>query len=65
MIRITEQLKRARTIRGISATELSRATGVTNGTISRIEAGKHNPTAETIEKLCEALQCDIVIYPRM
>lgn len=65
MIRITEQLRNARQFREMKATELARATGIPNGSISLIESGKANPTADTIERLCEALQCDIVIYPRI
>lgn len=61
---IIEQLKAMRLYRRMTATELSRRSGVPQATISLIENGKNNPTAETMERLATALDCKIRITPK-
>lgn len=44
-----------RQARGLSAGELARRAGVGKATLSRIEAGAHNPTIETLHAITTAL----------
>jgi transcriptional regulator with XRE-family HTH domain len=60
---LNEQLKMARRFRGMKANELSRKSGIPAATISLIEHGRLNPTAETVERLAKALDCGIAIFP--
>ncbi len=50
-----EALADAREKKGISQRELSRASGVMQAEISKIEQGKGNPTILTLQKLAKAL----------
>lgn len=53
--RCAANLRRLRSQRGISLSELARGSGVAKGTLSRIEAGQGNPTLETLWALADAL----------
>lgn len=48
-------MRRARYERDVSLGELSRAAGVSKGTLSALESGRGNPTVETLEALADAL----------
>jgi len=48
-------LKRIRTKKAISQSDIARELGVSRGFISTIENGKTNPTLSTITKLAKAL----------
>ncbi len=52
---LKNNLKQARTERGLSQTELARLVGVSRNTISSIETGQFNPTAKLALILCIAL----------
>lgn len=52
-------LRRLRVARHLSLSELARATGVSKATLSGIEAGRANPTAETLATIAAALQAPI------
>ena len=49
------RLRQMRKERSISQLELELASGLTHGTISRIETGKINPTKETLYKISYTL----------
>ncbi len=55
--------------RNISAVQIQRETGIHAATISRIINGKHhNLGLDTIDKLCDVLDCkiqDLLIYERV
>lgn len=51
MLRITE----IRAKKGWSQTDLARESGITQGTLSRIESGAQEPRAQTLIKLADAL----------
>lgn len=57
------QLLQARKASQLSQPQLSRATGVQQAEISRIERGLSNPTAATINRLAAALGQKIVLQP--
>jgi transcriptional regulator with XRE-family HTH domain len=59
-IRIQEvlaaNLRRLRIARHLSLSELARATGMSKATLSGVEAGRSNPTVETLASLAGALR---------
>lgn len=46
-------LKQARDKAGLNQAEAAKSSGVSQGKISELEAGKINPTVATVQKLCE------------
>lgn len=56
-----EELKAARTAAGLSQAELARRTDLPQPHISKIEAGKSQPSWETACKLIEACGRQVVI----
>lgn len=52
---LKNNLKQARTERGMSQSELAKTVGVSRNTISSIETGQFNPTARLALILCIAL----------
>ena len=48
-------MKKLREAKGLSQGDVHRATGIDRAYISNLEAGKQNPTLETIGKIAEAL----------
>ena len=52
---LKNNLKQARTERGMSQSELAHLVGVSRNTISSIETGQFNPTAKLALLLCIAL----------
>ena len=55
--------------KNISAVQIQRETGINSATISRIINKKHNNLSlETIDRLCDVLDCriqDLLIYERV
>lgn len=58
---IAYSISSAREEKGMSQSQLSKLSGVTQCDISRIEGGVANPTLETIQKLCKVLGLDITL----
>lgn len=52
---LRNRLKKARTEKGLSQSQLAKITGVSRNTISSIETGQFNPTAKLALILCIAL----------
>jgi transcriptional regulator with XRE-family HTH domain len=50
-----ENVRRLRRTRGLSLVELGRFAGLAKGTLTQIEAGRGNPTIETLQALARAL----------
>lgn len=53
--RFAKNMKKLRETKGLSQGDIHRATGIDRAYISNLEAGKQNPTLETIAKIAEAL----------
>ena len=53
--RFAKNMKRLREAKNMSQGDIHRATGIDRAYISNLEAGKQNPTLETIAKIAEAL----------
>jgi transcriptional regulator with XRE-family HTH domain len=61
---VRQALKRAIESGKLSQAELARRTSLTEATVSRIVSGDREPSGETIDKLMDALELEIVIRPR-
>lgn len=55
-----EQIRRLRKTKGMTQAELARTANILRPNLARIEAGKHRPTLETLEKLAGALKIPVV-----
>jgi transcriptional regulator with XRE-family HTH domain len=53
--RFAKNMKKLREAKGMSQGDMHRATGIDRAYTSNLEAGKQNPTLETIAKLAEVL----------
>lgn len=52
---VAANLRRARTARQLTISELARLSGINKGTLSQLEAGNGNPTVETLFALATAM----------
>lgn len=59
-VALGSQVRRLRKIKGMTQAQLARAAGILRPNLSRIEAGKHRPTLETLEKLAAPLKVPVV-----
>jgi transcriptional regulator with XRE-family HTH domain len=57
--RVGEAIKHAREARGISLSDLARQSGTAKATLSALEAGRANPTLETLWALAAALKLSL------
>lgn len=57
---INEQIKKKRLELKISQNVLAEKIGITQSFLAQIESGKKNPSIDTIQKLCDALDLDFV-----
>lgn len=53
--RFAKNMKKLREANGLSQGDIHRATGIDRAYISNLEAGKQNPTLETIAKIARAI----------
>ena len=56
------RLKRLRTHRGVSLTELAAQTGISKSTLSRLESGQRKPSLELLLPLAQAHQVLSLIH---
>lgn len=54
-----QEVKRIREERGLSQAKLAARSGLNPVTINRIEHGDRSPTVTTLEKLADALECEV------
>lgn len=54
-----ERIREIRKMKGLSILDLKEKTGLSKSTISDLENGKSSPTAETLQKIANALEVDI------
>jgi DNA-binding XRE family transcriptional regulator len=59
-------IRKLREAKGITQEKLAGAVGMMRNNISRIEAAKHHPTLETMERIAKALKVSVadLIVPR-
>ncbi len=53
---VSKRIREARETAGLTQAELSLQSGLPQSHISRLEQGKHSPTAKTLEKIATALK---------
>jgi len=63
---IAEQVVAQRHARGLSQRELAELTGTTQSAIARLESGGRPPRIDTLQRIANALDCElsIVLRPR-
>ena len=59
-VAVGSQVRKLRKIKGMTQAQLARAAGILRPNLSRIEAGKHRPTLETLERVATALKVPVV-----
>ncbi len=62
--RIAEQVVEQRRARGLSQKELAELTGTTQSAIARLETGGRPPRIDTLLRIAEALDCELVVELR-
>jgi transcriptional regulator with XRE-family HTH domain len=61
---IAEQVAAQRQARGLSQQELAHITGTTQSAIARLEKGGRPPRIDTLLRIAQALECDLVVELR-
>jgi transcriptional regulator with XRE-family HTH domain len=59
--RIAEQVVERRKARGLSQKELAELTGTTQSAIARLESGGRPPRIDTLLRIAEALDCELIV----
>jgi transcriptional regulator with XRE-family HTH domain len=62
--RIAEQVTEQRKARGLSQKELAELTGTTQYAIARLESGGLPPRIDTLLRIAEALDCELIVELR-
>ena len=62
--RIAEQVIEQRKARGLSQKELAELTGTTQSAIARLESGGRPPRIDTLLRIAEALDCELIVELR-
>jgi transcriptional regulator with XRE-family HTH domain len=62
--RIAEQVAAQRKMRGLSQAELAALTATTQSAIARLESGGRPPRIDTLLRIAEALDCELVVELR-
>lgn len=58
-IKVGKQIQKLRELKGISQQDLAAKCNFEKSNMSRLEAGRVNPTLSTLEKICKALEINI------
>jgi transcriptional regulator with XRE-family HTH domain len=61
---IAEQVSGQRKARGLSQKELAELTGTTQSAIARLESGGRPPRIDTLLRIAEALDCELIVQLR-
>jgi transcriptional regulator with XRE-family HTH domain len=61
---IAEQVTEQRKARGLSQKELAELTGTTQSAIARLESGGRPPRIDTLLRIAEALDCELIVELR-
>jgi transcriptional regulator with XRE-family HTH domain len=59
--RVARQVAEQRRARDLSQAELAELTGTTQSAIARLEAGGRPPRIDTLLRIAEALDCELVV----
>ena len=58
---VAEQVTEQRRARGLSQAELAELTGTTQSAIARLESGGRPPRIDTLLRIAEALDCELIV----
>jgi predicted transcriptional regulator len=58
---IADKVSEQRTARGLSQRELAELVGTTQSAIARLERGGRPPRIDTLLRIAEALECDLLV----
>lgn len=58
---VAEKVSRRRKELGLSQAELAELTGTTQSAIARLEAGGRPPRIDTLLRIAEALDCELIV----
>jgi transcriptional regulator with XRE-family HTH domain len=61
---IAEHVAEQRRARGLSQAELAELTGTTQSAIARLESGGRPPRIDTLLRIAEALDCELIVELR-
>jgi transcriptional regulator with XRE-family HTH domain len=61
---VGERIKEQRILNALTQKDLAAMAGLTNETISRLEAGKHPPSPTTLRKIANALNLPVQFFTR-
>lgn len=64
VINFLHAIKKLRKAAGMTQSEFGSLIGMNQAYVSRLESGNHNPEAETLQAVAEALDAEIVFVPR-
>jgi transcriptional regulator with XRE-family HTH domain len=59
--RVAKQVAEQRRARDLSQAELAELTGTTQSAIARLEAGGRPPRIDTLLRIAEALDCELIV----
>ena len=59
-VKVGKQIQKLRDLKGISQQDLAAKCNFEKSNLSRLEAGKVNPTLSTLEKVASALEINII-----
>jgi transcriptional regulator with XRE-family HTH domain len=59
--RVAEQVVEQRKARGLAQKELAELTGTTQSAIARLESGGRPPRIDTLLRIAEALDCELIV----
>lgn len=63
-MKILEQLKNRREALGLSAYKLAKLAGINTSKVGTMESGSHLPNLTTLNKVAEAMGCEIVLQEK-
>ncbi len=63
-MKILTQLKNRREALGLSAYKLAKLAGINTSHVGNMESGSHLPNLTTLNKVAEALGCEIVLQEK-
>ena len=61
---ICEQLRKVRELEGLSQKQLAGITGISRGTLNKLESGQHLPNISTIADLAYVMGWELKLVPK-
>ena len=61
-IKVGKQIQKLRVLKGVSQQDIAAKCNFEKSNMSRLEAGRVNPTLSTLEKVAKALEVDLIEF---